>query len=270
MGLGRRLLRLVVLVGLAVALALGGLVAVQDRFVFPARRYAADQVIPPGVVPVEFSTDQGAQTAWLDAPSTPTTWWIACGGNGMTALGWQALVRQAVGPEAGILLIDYPGYGRNPGSASPERCRHQVEAAVAAVERRLGHPIDTAQLHLVGHSLGAAVVLSYAAAHPVRTVVLSAPFTSLMDMGHRVLGWTLGHLTWHRFDNRHQLERLSQQPTPPRVVIQHGDADALIPVAMAQELAAAHPTMITLRIITGADHHTVLAALPHTLSPAPK
>src|SRR5690606_8547888 len=85
-------------------------------------------------------------------------------------------------------------------------------------------------LGVVGHSLGAAAALQFAAEHPVDRVVVVAPFTSTMDMARRMVGPIFAHLLHHRFDNRARLRELAARETPPRVLLLHGDNDPVIPV----------------------------------------
>jgi pimeloyl-ACP methyl ester carboxylesterase len=109
----------------------------------------------------------------------------------------------------------------------------------------------------VGHSLGAAAALQYAAKHPLRRLVLISPFTTMWAMAQRSVGWPLCELLTHRFDNPARLSEIAMRGLPPTAII-HGDHDELIPLAMGRELAQAHPR-IHLSVIAGAGHIDVLA-----------
>ena len=248
------------------------LAACQGFLIYPAPRYPAQmqEHLPREVTPLPCTTDQGAQTSWLLTQGDPRqvqTWWVAFGGNGMAALQWCDLLAPRLSRGEGFLLVDYPGYGLNEGSCTPGRLLRASEAAVAALAARLGTtPEDLGpRLSLLGHSLGAAVALQHAAAHPPRRLVLCAPFTSMVAMGHRALFWPCGQLIWHRFDNRDRLDDLARLPTPPSVLILHGTDDRLIPPTMGRELAAAHPAFVTFVEVPGADHNSLLEAVPDRL-----
>ena len=248
------------------------LTACQGALIYPSPRYPREVTdrLPPGVTRLEFTTDQGRQHAYLlTRPGPVSRWWVVFGGNGMTALDWVGILGQAPDPEAGFLLIDYPGYGNNEGSCTPGRILRASEGAVAALAIHLKTTPDLlgTRLNLLGHSLGAAAALQYAAAHPCEKIVLSAPFTSLVDMGHRALFWPCGQLVWHRFDNRDRLDDIARQDPRPRVLILHGTTDRVIPVAMGQALAAAHPTMVSIKTIPGADHQNILNYVVGAIQP---
>lgn len=264
----RRLLRLASLFALLpLTVVVLPLAACQGRLIYPAPRYAPGLVdrLPAGLEPLRYATGEGAQVSFYRAPAggAPRHLWLVCGGNGSSALGMAEAFAGAGSERDGFLFLDYPGYGACEGSCTPGRILAASEAAVAALAARLGRPLDAVErdLGVAGHSLGAAVALQYAARHPVRRVLLAAPFTSMVEMGHRALFWPCGQLLWHRFDNRARLDEVAGRRPPPPVLIIHGTADTLIPDAMGRELAARHPAEVLLRLVEGAGHDGVVAAL---------
>jgi len=93
----------------------------------------------------------------------------------------------------------------------------------------------------------------------INNIVLIAPFTTLTDMGKRILGWPLCYVNMHRFDNRKTLAQVVEQGA--RVVIFHGTKDEVIPVSMSRELAAAHPGRVVLHEKEGWDHNHILIGI---------
>jgi pimeloyl-ACP methyl ester carboxylesterase len=256
------------MLGLFALLPLGvvvlGLTACQGRMIYPGQRYAQEmwQRIPPGLEPLRYATDQGQQVSFYLPPrggGEPKRLWLVCNGNGGYALQWPDILPAAGDREAGFLLFEYPGYGFSEGSCTPGRILAASEAAVASLRARLALPEGEleARLGVFGHSLGAATALQYAARHPVRRIVLAAPFTSMVDMGHRMLFWPAGQLVWHRFDNRARLAEISRQEPRPRVQIVHGGADLMIPPEMSAELAEPYPGWIEREVVPAADHDQV-------------
>lgn len=252
-----------------------GLAACQGRLIYPAQRYAPAMwdKLPPACEPLRYETSEGKQVSFYQHPRSggePKRLWLVCGGNGDVALNWFDPLLTAPDPEAGFLLLDYPGYGFSEGSCTPGRILAASEAAVEALGVRLGLPRAELDLRLgvLGHSLGAAAGLQYAARHPVRRIVLAAPFTTMVQMGHQTLFWPLGWLIWHRFDNEARLAEVLARPTPPPVTILHGELDRLIPPAMGRSLAEAHPQQVTFRLVSGADHNDLAADAIRELGPS--
>src|SRR5437867_7938918 len=76
----------------------------------------------------------------------------------------------------GVLLVEYRGYGGNPGSPSEAGLYHDGRAALAFLERE---GITGRRLVLYGESLGSAVAVQLAATREVGALVLESPFTSI-------------------------------------------------------------------------------------------
>src|SRR4029077_15152191 len=106
---------------------------------------------------------------------------LAFCGNGSLALDWTSILRDYPWNGDAFLLIDYPGYGKNGGYATIAGTRASAEAALKALAERLHQTEDQLTLCAIGHSLGSAVALDFAARHKVERIVLIAPFTTLRE-----------------------------------------------------------------------------------------
>ncbi len=261
----RPIWRILRLPSIAVAVCVVALAGCQSRLIYHPRPYRADldAVLPKQVTPIPFTTGEGRQVAFWVPPragGTPHEVWLCHTGNGAQALDWLPLALAYPAADTGFLLVDYPGYGRCEGSCTPGRILAGSEGAVAALAIHLDLPLADleARMCALGHSLGAASVLQYAARHPVRRVVAVAPFTSMADMVDRLLFWPMHLILWHRFDNRASLAALARRTPPPSVVIVHGSVDEMIPVAMGRELAALHPAFVRLHEVPNADHNGII------------
>ena len=255
---------------LPLAIVVLGMAGCQSRLIYPGQRYAQVmwEKLPPNVVPIRYTTSEGAQVSFWRTPASggmPKRIWLVCNGNGGYALAWPDMLPVINDPDAGYLLYDYPGYGFSEGSCTPGRILTASEAAVAALAVHLQLPRDQldARLSILGHSLGCAAALQYAAKHPVQRLVLAAPFTTMVDMGHRMLFWPCGQLVWHRFDNIDRLAEISRQQPRPRIEILHGSDDEIIPPEMSERLAAPYAGWVVRTLVPGADHDSVIIdALP--------
>ncbi len=244
-----RLLRIVVLVVLTVS---GLLLLFQHRLIYLPRPYPPGLPLRPGIERLTFTTAAGPQVCWYMPGRANDRLWLCFAGNASQAMSWADLLSD---PPCGLLLIEYPGYGESAGSPSPASILAATDGAVSALTLKLGSLPP--RIGVLGHSLGAATALQYAAVHPVQRIILISPFTSMLDMAQRVIGWPFCHLLLHRYDNQARLNEICAAVTPPQIDLFHGGADRLIPPAMGQALVAAHPT-IHFHLIPDADHNGIL------------
>lgn len=261
-------MKLLIIVGFLVVFFVVMLLIFQHKLIYFPRSYDANSIAPllQRVSALEYYTDEGKQVAFYLPPrresqNAPERVWILFGGNASLALNWQDFAQRYPDERAGFLLIDYPGYGKCEGKASPETILQSTEKAVAQLASYLGIERTHVESHLgvVGHSLGTAAALQFAVRHPVERIVLIAPFTSLRDMACRVVGIPLCYLLLHHYDNRARLSELAARETPPAVTIIHGDNDSVVPVAMGRALSRMFPHMVTYLEIQNGDHNSVLS-----------
>lgn len=244
----------------------GFLYLYQRKMIYFPQRYPPGLVVEgSGLVDIAYETAQGIQHAYYVAPrenpgELPGRLWMMFGGNASLALQWTGFVSSVPDSRAGFLLFEYPGYGECAGKPTRASIAESSEAAFQALAAHLNVEAEALEkdLNVMGYSIGAATALEFAANHPVRRVVLLAPFTSLLDMAQRQVGWPLKHLAIDRFDNRARLDELAARDKPPVVLIVHGRADNIVPFRMGEELAARHPAMTALHPVTGDGHNDLL------------
>lgn len=148
----------------------------------------------------------------------------------------------------GVLLMDYRGYGGNPGSPSEQGLARDAEAAVSALAE-LGYPLS--KTIFFGESIGSAVVARLAAEHPPAGVVLRSPFTSLTDVGRHHYPWLpVGILLKDRFPVT-QFVRDLDVP----VVVAYGDADRVVPPELSRRVAEATKRLADEVVLEGVDHN---------------
>ena len=138
----------------------------------------------------------------------------------------------------GILLVEYPGYGRSGGTPSQQRIREVYTAAYDALAARPG--VDDRRIVFIGRSLGGGVVCDLSRERPPAAIVLISTFTSVRSFAVRYLA--PGALVRDPFDN---VAALQQYSGP--VLIIHGRRDNIISYRHALDLHRAVPNS---RLIT--------------------
>jgi fermentation-respiration switch protein FrsA (DUF1100 family) len=142
-----------------------------------------------------------------------------------------AELRQALG--AGVLLFDYPGYGKSAGSPTEESCYASGEAAYKWLtdEQKLA----PGRIILCGESLGGGTAVELATRHEHRALVLVFTFTSLPDAAkYHFRFLPVRTLMRTRFDNLSKIGRCNRP-----VFIVHGTDDRTVPFGHSEQLFAA-------------------------------
>ena len=144
---------------------------------------APEQVLEGGSAVVLHTEDGLELTAWHTPPIGPATGIIVLvlPGNAGSRAARVPLARALSAGGFDVLLLDYRGYGGNPGSPTEEGLAADARAAHRHLVAERGVP--PARLVLFGESLGAAVATRLALERPVAGLVQRSPFTSLADVG---------------------------------------------------------------------------------------
>lgn len=240
------------------------LVLFQHRFIYFPLRYSTnqlDEARTAGVREVKFQTTQGSQVAFFwregNSKTAPQNLWLVFGGNGDVALAWMSLLRAFPNPRSGYLLIDYPGYGICAGSPNPETILETSQRALQTLLESEDWKMGADSLCVLGHSLGGAAALQFAAKNPVRKIVVVSTFTTMDDMVRAQIRVPLGRLLRHRFDNVASLKAILSRKDVPEIWLFHGQADEIIPAKMGQALANLDRIRIKFFAIPEARHNDV-------------
>lgn len=186
-----------------------------------------------GVREVLLATEDGLELrSWHRPPPEGAPVILYCHGNG-GHVGYRAerLLRFA---EAGygVLMLEYRGYGGNPGRPSEKGLYADGAAALAFLERE-GIPPERVVLY--GESLGGAVAVRLALQCRPAALVLECPFTSLVDMGRLRYPYVPVRLLLRdRFD---LVSAIGGVEAP--VLVLHGERDGIVPVACGRAVLAA-------------------------------
>ena len=150
-----------------------------------------------------------------------------------------------VGHGIGLLAVSYRGYGGSTGSPTEAGLIEDARTAYAFANQRYPERIV-----LWGESLGSGVAIALAAEKPVSRVILDAPFTSAVDIA-AALYWFMPVRFLMRDTFRSDL-RIAQVKAP--VLILHGDADAVVPIAYGERLYAMIPGEKQMVRFAGGEH----------------
>ncbi len=204
------------------------------------------------VEPVTFETTDGlGLSGWFVAASGPSPRVTVLVFNG------NAGNRAHRGPLAAafhrhglqVLLVDYRGYGGNPGTPTENGLSADSRAARAYLA---GRPdVDASRIVYFGESLGTAVAIDLAVEHPPAALVLRSPFTSMADVGqHHYPFLPVRLLLRDRFEAIDQIRRIQV----PLLVIAGGH-DRIVPIENSRRLYDAAVAPKTLLVLPDADHN---------------
>lgn len=249
-GLRRGLLVVLLLLGTVVAM----LWALQRQLIYlpdPTPVPPAAGVIP-GARDVTLHTADGLELgAWFVPAAGPVDTGMAvlvAPGNGGNRAGRAGLAEELSRRGLAVLLLDYRGYGGNPGSPSEDGLAADADAAVEALEA-LGYPAQ--RTLYFGESLGSGVVAALQPRHPPAGIVLRSPFTELADVAAHHYPWLpVRTLLRDRFP---VVKHLATSDVPVTVI--YGDRDSVVPSALSARVADQAPALAERVVIAGADHN---------------
>ena len=169
-------------------------------------------------------------------------------GNGGNRAGRAGFAEELRRRGLAVLLMDYRGYGGNPGSPSQDGLAADADAAAGAL-KELGYPPQ--RTVYFGESLGSGVVAALQVRHPPAGIVLRSPFTELADVGAHHYPWLpVRALLRDRFP---VVEHLATSDVPITVI--YGDRDSVVPAVLSARVADQAPSLAERVVIAGADHN---------------
>lgn len=241
-----------------VAVVLGGLYAIQRSLIYypePGPLPHASDLLPGGR-DVVLRTEDGLRLgAWhfpargtggLPEGDAPTV--LFAPGNGGNRWGRTPFAERITDAGINVLLLDYRGYGGNPGSPSESGLAQDARAAYDYLTGELDVPAS--RLLYVGESLGCGVVSQLATERPPAAMVLRSPFVDLASAGRVHYPFLpVRLLLKDRFPVAENVRGLSGVP----VTVVAGTGDSIIPIDQSRRVAeAARGQLVE---VLGADHN---------------
>ncbi len=188
-----------------------------------------------GVERLWLQTSFGKVEAWYlppafaaDGPRSPAV--IFAHGNGELIDYWPLELKRFSELGIGLLLVEYPGYGRSSGTPSQESISETFTLAYDLLAGRAD--VDPARIILFGRSLGGGAVCDLALKRPSAGLILMSCFKSVKAFAVRYLAPAF--LIRDAFDN---LSVVRKYPGP--VLVIHGQFDEVVPFSHGQALHAA-------------------------------
>ena len=233
------MIKVLVWVAAVYLLYCGALFLLQRQMIFPRYLMGAPASQPTEIRGVEtfwVETAQGRVEAWYlppDRATAPAPAIIFAHGNAERIDYLPPEFRPLTRMGIGVLLVEYPGYGRSPGTPSQASI---TSAMVAAYDRLAARPdVDPSRIVLYGRSLGGGAVCALAARRPSAAMILVSSFTSVRAFARRY--GIPAFLVRDPFDN---LAVVRTYPHP--LLIIHGRHDEVIPYRHGEALYQAAPS----------------------------
>jgi fermentation-respiration switch protein FrsA (DUF1100 family) len=226
---------------------------------FPMRPSGAT----PALAGLEFEdltirTEDGVEIHgwWIPSGSQraggPAVHLLLCHGNAGSIEDRLIHARYLVDAGVDVLLFDYRGYGRSQGSPGEEGTYRDARAARHALLARTG--VDPSRIVYLGESLGGAIALDLALAHPPRGLVLQSAFTSIRDMARFHYPFIPSALVPDAYPNLARVRRLGAP-----LLVMHGDADDIVPLSAGEALYASAPGPKKLHVFRGLGHNDLVS-----------
>ena len=201
-----------------------------------------------GVAEIILATPDGEHlVAWWAkaAPGRPTILYFHGNAGHLSERAGRFEFFQKAG--IGLLMLAYRGFSGSSGEPSESA---NIADALLAYDYLRSSGIMPSDIVLFGESLGTGVAVAVATQRKARVLVLDSPFTSMADAAAFHYPWLpVQALITDRYDSKTRMAGLHL----PLLVL-HGEADVVVPLAMGQELFAAANEPKRMVTFPGAEH----------------
>jgi fermentation-respiration switch protein FrsA (DUF1100 family) len=204
-----------------------------------------------GAEEVTLPTEDGLRLrAWYVPPERPTGAAVLVLPGNAGNRSYRAPLAAALAERGfAVLLVDYRGYGGNPGRPSEQGLHLDARAARAYLDARAD--IQPARIAYYGESLGSSVAAGLALDVQPAALVLRSPFPSLVDVGRLHYPYLpVGALLRDRFTAAGRIDALG---TPVLVIA--GGADHIVPPEMSRRVAEAGDPPARFLVVPAAGHN---------------
>lgn len=245
-----RLLKFVVVFGLAGYLAMLGLLYLRQRELLYPRDPTKADIATAGLVAAQeaiIATADGERlVAWIVPPRAdkPVLLYFHGNAGNLARAGRTGRFRTLTEDGTGLFAVSYRGYGGSTGRPSEDGLLQDARAAYGAAADRFG----AGRLVGYGESLGTGVVLKLAAEVPLQAVLLEAPYLSTAAVAQGVYPYVPVRLLMK--DQFRSDEIIGRVKAP--LLVMHGERDSVVPFTQGLALyGLANPPKRFLRFPAG-------------------
>ena len=195
----------------------------------PVGRTAPDAAGLPEAEEHVLTTSDGEKVIVWHVPARPGRPVILYfPGNGDSLAGCVSRFKAMTADGTGLVALSYRGYAGSSGAPSEEGLLRDAAAAYAfATERYAAERIVA-----WGFSLGTGVAVAIASEHPVRRLILEAPYTSAVDVAASLYRFAPVRLLMR--DQFRSDGRIARVTVP--LLVMHGTNDLAIPIGFGERL----------------------------------
>ena len=175
-----------------------------------------------------LTKDNIALNAWYKPANAHKPTLIIFHGNAGHIGTRMPLARQLIQQGFGVFLLEYRGYGGNPGRPTEQGLYQDARAGMAFLKQQ---HIPIQHVVLYGESLGTGVATKMATEYPKAcALILQSPYTTLTDLGKHHYPW-IPIAPWDKFDSLNRVKSIHM----PLLAL-HGTADRVVPYKQGRAL----------------------------------
>lgn len=236
----------------ALYLALGAWLYITQRSILylpDTTRFSPREAGFPDMDVISFETADGLTLeSWYKEAEPGKLTVLYFHGNAANLLNHSWIARPLIDAGYGVLLLEYRGYGGNPGSPTEDGLYQDARGALGYLKLAGLRENDVV---LFGASLGTGIAVKMATEITPKAVILQSPYTSIAKAGQHHY-WYLP-VKWLIKDRFASDQRISEVKTPLLFLV--GTADGVIPPDLSYQLFDLAPEPKSLEVFDNVGHN---------------